>query len=51
MVMRSELTGTWWVVTRYKHLGEGRFEAIEKHMLAAESAEQLEILRYPEPAE
>lgn len=42
MVMRSGLTGTWWVVTRYKNLGDGRFEAIEKHLLAAESAGQLE---------
>lgn len=51
MIMRSDLTGTWWVVTRYKHLGEGRFEALEKHILARESAEQLETLRYPEAAD
>ena len=45
MVMRSELTGTWWVVMRYKDLGEGRFEALEKHMLADDSAQQLEEMR------
>lgn len=44
MVMRSGLTGTWWVVMRYKDLGEGRFEALEKHRLADDSARQLEEL-------
>jgi len=44
MVMRSGLTGTWWVVLSYKDLGEGRFEALTKHMVAPESAKQLEEL-------
>jgi hypothetical protein len=45
MVMRSGLTGTWWVVMRYKDLGEGRLEALEKHRLADNSAQQLEEMR------
>lgn len=45
MVMRAGLTGTWYVVMRYKDLGEGRFEALEKHVLAADSAKQLEDMR------
>lgn len=45
MVMRSDLTGTWWVVLRYKDLGEGRFEALDKHMLADDTARQLEEMR------
>jgi hypothetical protein len=45
MVMRAGLTGTWYIVMRYKDLGEGRFEALEKHRLAENSARQLEEMR------
>jgi hypothetical protein len=45
MLSRSDLTGTWWVVLRYKDLGEGRFEALEKHPLSADQQAQLEAMR------
>jgi hypothetical protein len=31
LLMRSELTGTVYVVTSYKDLGEGRIEALKKY--------------------
>lgn len=47
MLMRGGLSQRWYVVLRYKDLGEGRFEALEKHELAADSAAQLDRLTGP----
>ena len=44
MVMRSGLTDTWWVVLRYKALGDGRYEALDKHQLHPESVKILEAV-------
>jgi hypothetical protein len=44
MLMRGGLTDRWYVVFRYKDLGDGQYEAIEKHDLSPVSVEVLERL-------
>jgi hypothetical protein len=38
LVMRSELTGTLYLVLKAKYLGEGRWEALEKEVSHGSSA-------------
>ena len=45
MLMRSDLTGTWYVVTDYTHQGEGHYRSKAKHRLPSEMQEQLERMR------
>lgn len=46
MLMRSDLTGTWFFVTRWKPLGpEGGFYAIEKHAVGKKQSADLERMR------
>ena len=35
-LMHSELTGVWYIVTRYKDLGNRHFKAITKYQIEAE---------------
>lgn len=44
MLMHSSLTDTWWVVLRYKPLGDGNYEALDKHQLHPESVKTLEAV-------
>lgn len=44
MIMRGGLSDRWYVVLRYKDLGDGNFEAIEKHELHPESVRQLDAM-------
>lgn len=44
MLMRGGISDRWYVVLRYKDTGDGRFEAIEKHELHPDSAQQLDAL-------
>lgn len=44
MLMQGGLSNRWYVVLRYKDLGDGRFEAIEKHELHPDSARQMDEL-------
>jgi hypothetical protein len=41
-VLRSPMTGTWYVVTSYRDLGEGRFAASEKREVHKDDAAGLE---------
>ena len=45
MLMRSDLTETWYVVTDYTKRGEGQFTAKVKHRLADNQQQQLEDMR------
>lgn len=45
MLMRSDLTGTWYVVTDYQDLGDGHYCAKAKHRLPDNTQEQLESMR------
>jgi hypothetical protein len=52
MLMRGGLTDRWYVVLRYKDLGDGRFEALDKHELHPDSMRQLNrLLAGPEGGE
>lgn len=44
-VMRSELTGTWYAVTRWQEQRQGQYLALSRHPVEAESAAQLESMR------
>jgi hypothetical protein len=43
-LMRGGLTGRWYIVTRYKDLGDGNYEATEKHELDAKSVQYLNAM-------
>lgn len=43
-VLRSELTGTWYVVTRYTERADGSIVAEQKHSLHPEDAARLNAL-------
>lgn len=45
MLMRSDLTGAWYVVTAYTEQGDGLFRASAKHRLPDNSQDQLEDMR------
>jgi hypothetical protein len=44
-LMRSPLTGTWYVVTAYTDQGGGIYRASTKHALEPQMQEQLEAMR------
>ena len=47
-LMKSELTGVWYIVTNYEDLGNGHFRAIKKFEI---SKEDLEAIRKTEADE
>jgi len=42
MIYRGGLSGTWWCATKWKDLGDGHFEAIEKFDVTGQIEEILE---------
>jgi hypothetical protein len=51
LVRRSEMTGTWYVITDYKRLGNGIISSITRHEITDDFSAYLEHLGWTPPPE